>query len=30
VKPREAQAVGSLVIATLFLVYLLIHYWKLI
>jgi hypothetical protein len=30
VKPREAQAVGSLLIAALFLIYLLVRYWKLI
>lgn len=29
-KPRGAQALGSLLIAALFLVYLLIRYWKLI
>jgi len=27
-KPREAQAAGSLLIAALFLLYLLIRYWK--
>jgi hypothetical protein len=30
VKPRQAQAVGSLFIAALFLLYLLVRYWKLI
>jgi len=30
VKPREAQAAGSLLIAALFLIYLLIRYWKLL
>lgn len=29
-KPREAQALGSLLIAALFLFYLLFRYWKLI
>jgi len=30
VKPREAQALGSLFLGALFLLYLLIRYWKLI
>jgi len=30
VKPRQAQAAGSLFIAALFLLYLLVRYWKLI
>jgi hypothetical protein len=30
VKPREAQAFGSLFLGALFLLYLLIRYWKLI
>jgi hypothetical protein len=30
VKPREAQVAGSLFIAALFLLYLLVRYWKLI
>jgi hypothetical protein len=29
-KPRESQALGSLLLAALFLFYLLVRYWKLL